>query len=503
MTERAGDRLVREVLDRLPGVARWHAGLGSASIAEAVEAEAGRHAQGARISPRLALRMERMTARLLGADVAAGLARRLAATPSVLVANHHGINTHPEFAQATLLSALPEIIRHAGPPAPAEADTAPPEAIPVLACSTIALRSYSFPRGLLLGRQDARGAYVRLPLFPEALGDVMTHAAPALTAPQVAQAMRQWSQRRLAQGELAVARHVAERFLLAPDVLELPRFADQATVVNARLWRELFAESGPPPPALAYLDMEEIVRDLLIEELEQEDSLFSFLLGHAPARRMLHGRLQGVPGCWTDGGPAGGNAGTAFFWLVSPQGRRCRLTYEESPAPCLRHKDITISLEPETLIQALRQGTLVPGLFCSCVLLSQVHGLFPLGGMYMLDYLPRMLGAVREVAVAHGRRDLVRTDDPSAPCCALGSVFMPLHHEPEGERRPAGMLEMLRAGTACTRALPMIATLSAREAFRATAALWYQECVPESDRSSGWRAAADSLLNESAGYTLA
>jgi hypothetical protein len=79
----------------------------------------------------------------------------------VLSANYHGVECFPEMVQAIHFFALSDLL----------ADTArtpgPGPVVPVLSCSSVSLQSQTYPRGLMLSRQDeSDSGHVHLPFFP-------------------------------------------------------------------------------------------------------------------------------------------------------------------------------------------------------------------------------------------------------------------------------------------------------------------------------------------------
>ena len=482
--------MTARLLDVLPGVAAWYQRCRFATLGEvtsrALDAAATRTPSDALIRC-----MAAKVRQLLGDDVADALRNRLKTDPAVLAANHHGINTHPEFAQAVYCFGLPDILA-------ADAAT---RVIPVLACSSVTLRSYSFPRGLLLGRAADSTPWMRLPLFPASLSDCMAGSAPGLTLEHCRKAGQQWAKLKLASWERDVAMSILEGHVQTDNVLALPHFSDQATRINSRLWNIC-----PGGPRLAYLDLEDVATELLIQELAGEDSLFTLVLCDDQVRRRVFHNLTGVPGCWSPGLARTGSGGeikgggTAFFWLADAKGRRFPLFVDESHPPCLRHADQRFALRREELSEGLLAGSLRPGLFCSYVLLSLVHGLSLYGGMYMIDYLPAMEQGVRDALHQTGHADRLLPE--ASASCALGSVFMPLSRCVHGSRTPAGLLEMIHRADLCRAAPPFLQSLPVNGVFSASVAAWYPECCPVASREPDWQAGAQYLREHSAGLEL-
>ncbi|MDL2207797.1 hypothetical protein LJB82_03640 [Desulfovibrio sp. OttesenSCG-928-M16] len=477
------DPLLRTLFARFPAVAEWRREA-QGTVLEVVRQDL-RPPGPPGISPVLRGHIRAAAERHFGPDIATKADKRLRDTPHVLMAQHHGINCHPEFIQATLMFALPELLGQAGDDSVA----------PVLACSSVALRSYSYPRGLLLARRPDAGGNIRLPLFPASQGDTLVSAAPPLCREQLLRALLQWKTLGLTAKELRAAMDLAEEHLLVPDVLDLTSFSDQITRINASTWRAL---CGPKAPALLFLDMEHIATALLAESLRNGDSLFSRLLLDSGPRRELCARLAGVPGCWPEPGRAEtAGTGTAFFWL-SRNGRRRRFVLRESPEPCLVAQDTLIPLTRDALLEGLETKRLIPGLYCSCMLLSYVHGLLPHGGMYMMEYLPRMRRATHAVARQLG---LAATVQAAFPQAALGTALMPLRVR----QQPAwacGLVELLPFRHHLPDALRQIAKMAASKVSLFAFADWWLESTAQANRSDDWPEALAQLLAHAEGFSV-
>ncbi len=489
LAEAMRTRLLRD----LPGVAAWYARFCDSSIGEVTSRRRDYSEGAARRLPSAALVrvMVEKTRSLLGDAAAEAMRLRLSRDSAVLAAHHHGINSHPEFVQSAYFFGLPDIL----------AADAGERIVPVLACSSVSLRSYSFPRGLLLGRGDAHTPWVRLPLFPASMSDLLAGTARGLTPEHCRNARQQWLKLSLASWERDVAMRVLEEAVQQDEIFALSRFSDQATRINARLWR-----SFPGGPFLAFLDLEDIATELLMEELAAEDSLFSLLLCDPVVRGQLLENLTGVSGCWSpgqarvdaDGEVRGG--GTVFFWMVDAKGRRFPLFPDVLQPSLLRCGEHTFVLQREALMEGLTKKTLRPGLFCSYVLLSLVHGLSLYGGMYMTDYLPAMERGVRDALWQTGQSE--RLPAEISTTCGIGSVFMPISRRVDGERSPAGLLEILACVDECRAALPALQGLQVSSVFPLSVAAWYTECFSSAEREVDWRDGLHHLREQSSGLEL-
>ncbi len=527
--------------------------------------------------------MHDLVAPVHGEDVARALRRRLHLSPSVLAANHHGIECFPELVQAIHFFGLPDLLSGpnalgrpdalGGPPpsgspagrhdltrpqglkrpetvgrpdsldglgglygeaqgevpptpvsapasapvsayapasasAPTYARTPVPEVagtvIPVLSCTTVSLQSQVYPRGLLLARRAPApdGAhFMRLPLFPASMQDTVVCAAPPLTPQQVRASRGLWRKLPLRPWERRAADALIDAHVDIPEVYALPRFGEQASLINARLCRQRFPDA--PHVTVVYIELERLAARLLARDLTDGASIVSRLLFDPAARRRILSRLAGTRGCWTAHAfdatttplPRTGSNGTAFFWTVDATGRRIPLRLDDTTRPVLTSGDRRFALEPEALAGALHEGLLIPGLFCSYVTLALQHGLRCHGGMFFTEYLPAMLDAVHDVL-----------GECPAHCRATPLAALPLsvlfddrgtgddrddgayggHRDHGTDPRPAGTVEMFAAGGLDAGRLRHLARTPAGAVLPLSLRECYEECVPCGERPAGW-----------------
>lgn len=331
--------------------------------------------------------MAKHAARSLGNDVGEAVKRYFSRNSAVLSANLHGIDCLPEMVQAVSFFGLNRL-----------AGGTPGAVIPVLSCGGVSLQSSAYPRGLQSFHADAPA---RFPLFRSSWQDTVELNAPALAAKDVRSSAAHWRPTRAYEerGLGTVLHH-----LLDPDTLALKRFGEQAARVNAKLYAALFPDARP---VVAYLELEEIARELLIGDLARPDSVLHRALFTPVLREGLLRRLAGVRGCWSPCVASGGELprtagnGTAFCWGVDGRGRRHPLRLSPDNG-AFEFPGFHLPLVPEAVIGALRDRNIYPGLFISYMTLALEHGLCCHGGIFLVRYLPTMLHAVRDLFMECG-----------------------------------------------------------------------------------------------------
>ncbi|MDH3998511.1 MAG: hypothetical protein OET90_06690, partial [Desulfuromonadales bacterium] len=203
------------------------------------------------------------TQRLLGKAQALKLRQRLEQRAVVLTANHHGVDYHPIYVQGSLVFALPELLDE-------DADDSA-NVVPVFSFGSISLNNATFPRGILLhpnAGDSCPGNFCKINLFPDHNKQVMVSKAPPITEQMIGNARRQiirlQQQHQLRDNVAATLESILDDEYLDSKVLAAQSYSDQATLLNASLWRRLFADavSEKEPataPEFVYLEIESMV----------------------------------------------------------------------------------------------------------------------------------------------------------------------------------------------------------------------------------------------------
>ncbi|MBD3308926.1 hypothetical protein GF339_21110, partial [candidate division KSB3 bacterium] len=231
-------------------------------------------------------------ASLLGSPIASRAVEDLARHPVVLT-NHHGVDYFSQSVQGSLLFALPRLCGSL------RATT-----VPVFSCGIVPLRSLTYPRGLLIYQGNDHTIERlprRLPLFSKQFRTKMVSAVPAFDTRMVNKAEKR-SHRMMKTGQIAsrlapTFQTIFQEDYRAEPVTTLPSYSDQSVVVNARMWRRLFAELSNVPE-LVYLEQENIVAALLEADVANPRSLAWGVLFDPKLRESILEALDGLPGCW-------------------------------------------------------------------------------------------------------------------------------------------------------------------------------------------------------------
>jgi hypothetical protein len=444
--------------------------------------------------------VEKLAAPGLGRELTAHLLDDLRNGARASAATHHGVESYPELAQGNLLFALAEIRR--------SLDHEPFAPILVLACENAPLNSATCPGGFLFGRRRQGDRYQKIHLFKRSSDRVIVGRAPSLTREDLNLFLTRVDQADLQPFEKTGLKKIVGP--LASDALFLgaSSFLDQAARLNRRLWNQRF--KGEKFPALAFLSLEGLASECLIQDLAEADSLVSRLIFDQSAFDYVLKKLRGLSGCWhesllslPDGAIPSDRSrplGTVLFWEINAVGQSSPmgLTMKKGQ-PALTGSALSLALRPEELISALTERKILPGLFLCFATLVLGHGLRTYGGVYMVDYLPRMLAPALEVCPPPRPVDLSWSS-------SLAAGLLPIQLDsgrPGWEGLyPAGAVELAAAGPLETDFFERLMALKLSDISPFSASEWCLEETRPEHRARHWAENLESLRRASGGLRL-
>lgn len=426
------------------------------------------------------------TAALLDADAARVLGASLEESFSALTANHHAITTLPDFTQGTLVYALRLL---------AAGGETRGKALPVFAAGGIPMSDFTYPSGILLGRPKNQNstAGARFKLFRPHARKTLVNRQPAFNAGDVAGACSRVETGDWLWFEQTALAAILDGILAAPEVLERRFYAHQCTVINAKLWPRLFRPEVSIP-RLVMLDKLELERDLLIADVRNESSLAYAILFDPNLRAAIAQCLNGNRGCWTCADMEGQSPparGSLFFWGIDRAGRMFPLHLDQEKS-CLfsaRHPSFRQELTPASIERALRENSILPGLYMGFTAMALARGLLCCGGVFQTGYLRRMRNGTAGSLAATGHKDMAARLEalPDAP---LTSGFLPLGFDNgTNPAYAAGGIELLASGGLSAENLEALRSMTVSQALRSSFDYIYELAVPPGERLPGWRAA--------------
>lgn len=133
---------------------------------------------------------------------------------------------------------------------------------------------------------------------------------------------------------------------------------------------------------------------VLARHLEDEDGLLTQLLTDPDRRRRLEQALERAAS-----GPFGRflPAGTAHFWGVRDKRVRKLIVENGGVSEAERPNGVSVPLDREPLIDALRRGVLLPNLFLLFVVMALLPRVRVLGGFRQIGYVPIFQSVLLEV----------------------------------------------------------------------------------------------------------
>ena len=334
---------------------------------------------------------------VLGEAVAKKTTQDLQYASRILATHHLGIDCLPEQVQAIHFFGLQHILKSFSLEQQSSTPTNALQVMPVLACSSIPLQSYSYPRGLMPARALPNGQKIHAPLFPSSMQNTLVYNAPVFQRDIVERMSQKWDASLFTPREWNAMQSIVHECILSDICLNLPDLSSQVMYINHAIFKKIYPDNHHLH--VVYLNLEKIAKKLIMDDISRRDSVLFSIFFHKESRDRILKSLSGQRACWSKNASNGqvldrcGSDGTVFFWASDNKGRRIPLAFYDSP-PRLCYKDISIPLEPESIYEALNNNLIFPSLFSSFVSLHLEHYLLCYGGVYMVKYLPVILDAV-------------------------------------------------------------------------------------------------------------
>jgi len=446
------------------------------------------------------------TSQLLGRSVAERLVYDLAASPVVLSANHHGIDSFSHSIQGNLLFSL----RSA-------AACRCASTVPVFSFGNVPLNNATYPRGLLIYHINAdkmADMPLRLPVFPDRDKRKMVCAAPAFDPAMLDRAGRRLDRlirdKQISSTIYTPATDILQKYCATPAVAALNNYSQQAVLVNNRIWKRLFCERITPPE-LIYIESEKIVARLLEQDLQNTESLPWAVMFDPELRQRVISELNGVNGCWelkglcrrsdkndckTASNPPATKAGTLFFWGIDHCGRRIPFYLASNGANSAvlqgiddRGRQWELPYSPEKIIGALQKNILIPSLFTCFLTLSFARGVICAGGYFQGEYLPSMQqGIVSALEKTAGYHDVAAVVGAIPSGRYLSGMIAVMTRSRENLLIPSGPLEIIAGGGLTLKDIERMRSMSLQDAHLAGLFESLPDAVfPENCLPPGWK----------------
>jgi hypothetical protein len=450
---------------------------------------------------------------LFGDSTAVSAADEFSRDPVVLTANHHGVDYFSHSFQASLMFYLYRMQK-------SDSFTT----VPVFSCGSIPLNNATFPQGMLFYsvNLDQLGTLpLKLPVFPERLKRHLVCQVQPFDKEMIGRADKRLE--KIAQEKTLPFRikEVAETILNQDysdcSVIGKLSYSDQAVLLNNKIWRRLF-HAEIKRTELVYLELEKIVKKLLIGDLRNENSLIYKILFEPVVREAVLHELDGARACWdlnqikkqallrevnNDGHCGSKRSGTIFFWGMNEYGKRIPLYLVSSGGNDSlfmgiddHQQPFQIGYSPEHILVGLGEGRLLPSIFTCYLMISLARGVKLIGSYFQGEYLPNMqegvVNALRKIPEFHGIAAQVEKTESNF---YLSGMLPVMSQVKDYYLVPAGPAEIIAGGGLGHEDINKILSVKVQDAHMASLLETIPDFIYSLDKSSGWKRqiARDSL----------
>lgn len=285
--------------------------------------------------------------------------------------------------------------------------------VPMLSCGGVDMSSATYPRGLecystVSPKMDNDMEVFRIPVFDNQYANMVVYDTPPYTAEMVQKAMdtlmKPETRAFLREPVLNAFMSILKNYYLDPFILSQDSYPKQASLLNRRIQKGFI--DGKTSPDFIYLQMEDIVTDLIIKDISRESSLTWQILFNDQLRCEVTTQLDSETGCWTRSSlehmknnpqekTTMRHHGSYFFWGISPAKKRIPLLLEEREGkPYLaavgNSGDQCYPLTADSITSLLREKKIYPGVFMIMFILKFVRGFALAGGCFQIEYTRKM-----------------------------------------------------------------------------------------------------------------
>ncbi|MEL7655097.1 MAG: hypothetical protein AAGU75_04210 [Bacillota bacterium] len=412
---------------------------------------------------------------LLGEKIAEELDQVLR-FPLLNTANHHGVDFFPPSVQGNLLfwQALKE-------------NGIQTKYLPICSFGIVSLSNSSYARGIT--SYSVCDKHLRIPIFPKSIENKMVRYVPAFTEEQIKRTIFRLNTefRELKASE--EIRQTLEKYYLNETVLNQKYYGDQAVFINLMLSKDMYPDGDLPQ--IVYMEMEQIINQLLIKDLKDENSMIYRILYD---NRILNGiRRQMEEG--------NTSMSTMFFWGTDSAGRRFVLDF--CPDGYMRGKTlageiVTLPAGSKDIESLIEQERIVPSGYTMAVLLSFARGYTWLGGYFQGDYLPEwQKGTALAFSMIDEYRDWAESIMNYDCSGYISGPVYALNQTEEGLLVPAGPLEIIHSGGINQKRLDYLLEATVTESHIMGLYNSYSELIPPALRRDNWSHSIGEWLSDS------
>lgn len=303
-------------------------------------------------------------------------------------ADHHGLLCHPYFFSTALARSHSEVRKGS-------------EATVTLPFGGVSLSNDSFPRGFFF--HDTGGAEVRIHFKSLKDRRMPVYALDPLTKQELIQDQMHALAASLSRSARERLHALFAALLSDERMWSLPTYSAQLTLMNSILWHELFLDGRGD---FVYLEIDSVVRRLLLEKHLKTETVIHSLLFNAEWRTAFIELFSGVMGSHSP------EWGTHLFWYIDRTELTRRGLSVQGSALVTKEGDVSISLDPESIAKGLEERTLMPSSALLLIIIQGVEGLACGGGPSQLEYLDSFMAAWHTLLQRFGK-------DSTAPSASI------------------------------------------------------------------------------------
>lgn len=326
--------------------------------------------------------------RVLGSEIADSVIRQLKANDSLSTVQHHAPLGHPNTLNATLANALPYL----GMNDPEYQN------VLVLACAGVSFNNAQFPRGHLFHSfKDGLVSLDQFTFFGHTVDPrpVMYHHAYDYEDILKIKNLLAQSKREGEIGEEVYQKIVTivDQIYGSPHALSLNDYADQITITNYWLFKEIFRDYKKNVPNLVYLAQENIALNLLTEYHLDNPTAIHKMIFEQEVLDLVEKYFNGIQGAFSKKT----KEGTFLFWGM-PKGQKLRVQlwrkgdFLEDEEGAFR-----VELKPEKIREAIKNKELIPSVMLTFSIIACYYGFMLGGGHFQTQYLNQMKDAYSKI----------------------------------------------------------------------------------------------------------
>ena len=319
--------------------------------------------------------------------------------PQILTGNHHSFDIHAFTFQGTLGQVMAHILQER-------------KYTIVLAVGNVSLNNQAYPRGIVLSRDKIfnqiednwRYNPIKLNIFPHKNIRSTVSSMPAFQVEQVLNLEKQisslYANNSLTQKEIDNLQKIV-LMLKQKSVMKFKRYSEQITYINSLLW-EYLQRKLTHKTQVIFLELEELVRLFLLEELKNSNSFIYQLLFCKELREQVINYLDKSLSCWNvqklsellycNDEMTKKNllqqCGTLFFWKLNTRGQRIPLFIKDEKFYYQESNTLhSLDFSPENIVDKIDTREFIPNSFLCFSIIALYEGFLCAGGFGQLEYL--------------------------------------------------------------------------------------------------------------------